>query len=335
MVVLAVLLLAASCSDAKDDGRVTLGLVTHDSFAVSKDVLASFTAQTGIDVKLIQNGDAGAVLNQSIVNKRHPLGDVLFGVDNTFLTRALDADLFLPYAPAALADVPDRYELDAKQHRVTPIDHGDVCVNYDKAKYSTAPTFDALAEDAGDLVVENPATSSPGLAFFLATIAKYGDGGWQDWWRTARKHGVEVDDGWEQAYEQSFSGGSGAGNKPLVVSYSSSPPAEVVFADHPLDDAPTGVVTSTCFQQIEVAGVLRHTKHEAEARKLVDFMLSKRFQEDMPLQMFVFPVLDGARLPSEFTKYAPKVSDPLHLPSAEIDAERDQWIEEWTRIVLG
>jgi thiamine transport system substrate-binding protein len=334
LVLLVACVIAAGCSDAKDDGHVTLRLVTHDSFAVSDDVLHAFTKETGIDVKIVASGDAGAVLNQSIVNRRHPLGDVLFGVDNTFLTRALDADLFLPYSPPALAGVDRAYDLDA-EHRVVPIDHGDVCVNYDKSRYPDPPSsFDDIAKQKGALVVENPATSSPGLAFLLATIAKYGEDGWQAYWRTLRRNGVEVVDGWEQAYEQSFSGGSGAGDKPLVVSYSTSPPAEVVYADPPIDDAPTGVVTSTCFEQIELAGVLRHTKHEAEARRFVDFLLSKRFQEDMPLEMFVFPVLDGARVPDEFTKYAPRVAHPLSLPSDEIDANRDRWIEEWSDIVL-
>ena len=334
---LAVGLVASGCS--KDDGNkpVTLRLFTHDSFAASDAVLRSFTAATGVKVKVVMSGDAGAALNQAIVNKRHPLGDVFFGVDNTFLTRALKADLFEPYASPALAEVPAAYQLDDR-NRVTPIDHGEVCVNYDKAKVGTPPrTFDDLAakDRKGELVVENPATSSPGLAFLLATIARYGEDGWQGYWRKLKANGVEVVNGWEEAYEQSFSGGSGAGDKPLVVSYSTSPPAEVVFAEKPLDDAPTGVMTDTCFGQVEMAGVLRYGKHKAEARKLVDFMLSKRFQEDMPLQMFVFPVVRGARVPVEFTKYAAKVEHPLSIPAKEIDANRERWIGEWTKIVLG
>jgi thiamine transport system substrate-binding protein len=335
---LALSMIAVGCSDDANDGPVTLRLVTHDSFAVSDDVLAEFTDATGINVKIVASGDAGAALNQSIVNRRHPLGDVFFGVDNTFLTRALDADLFVPYAPAALDEVDDRYELDPK-HRVTPIDHGDVCVNYDKEAFpSGAPSTldDLVASPAkGKLVVENPATSSPGLAFLLATIAEYGENGWQGYWKKLRANGVEVANGWEEAYYQSFSGGSGAGDKPLVVSYSTSPPAEVVFADPQPAEAPTGVATSTCFEQVELAGVLRHSKHQAEARKLIDFMLSRRFQEDMPLQMFVFPVLDGAALPDAFVKHAATVDHPLSVPSGDIDRNRERWIEEWTTIVLG
>lgn len=335
---LAVGLVASGCSE-KDSGDkpVTLRLFTHDSFAASDAVMKSFTESTGIKVKIVMSGDAGAALNQAIVNKRHPLGDVFFGVDNTFLTRALKAGIFEPYTSPALDDVPSKYQLDPT-HRVTPIDHGEVCVNYDKAKVGTPPSSldDLTASDRkNELVMENPATSSPGLAFLLATIAKYGESGWQDYWRKLKANGVEVVNGWEEAYEQSFSGGSGKGDKPLVVSYSTSPPAEVVFAEKPLTDAPTGVMTDSCFEQIETAGVLRYGKHKDEARKLVDFMLSRRFQEDMPLQMFVFPVVRGAALPDAFTKYAAKVDHPLSIPAKEIDANRERWIDAWTKIVVG
>jgi len=332
-----VLLPFVACGD--DDGEasdspVTLRLVTHDSFAVSEDVLESFTADTGIEVELVPSGDAGQVVNRSVLNADSPLGDVLFGVDNTFLTRALDADIFVPYESPRLEQVDDRFELD-DERRVTPIDHGEVCVNFDKEMGDPPATFDDLVGRAGDLVVQNPATSSPGLAFLLATIVEYGEDGWQDWWRSAKGAGVTVTSGWEDAYYGAFSGGSGEGDKPLVVSYATSPPVEVVFADPPTDVAPTGVVESTCFEQIEMAGILRGTDHEEEAQQLIDFLLSDELQADIPLQMYVFPVVDGIELPEVFTAHAAVVEDPLTMTPAEIDAGRERWIEEWTSIVLG
>ena len=318
-----------------DAGRpVTLKLVTHDSFAVSEEVLAAFTEESGIEVELVPSGDAGQVVNRSVLNADSPLGDVLFGVDNTFLTRALEADIFVPYESARLAEVDDRFELD-DEYRVTPIDHGEVCVNFDKSAGEPPASFDELRDRAGELVVQNPATSSPGLAFLLATIEEYGEDGWQDWWRAARDAGVTVTSGWEDAYYSAFSGGSGEGDKPLVVSYATSPPAEVVFADPPTDVAPTGVVEATCFEQIEMAGILRGTEHEEEAQQLVDFLLSDELQADIPLQMYVFPVVDGIELPEVFTAHAAVVDDPLSMTPAEIDEGRDRWIDEWTSIVLG
>jgi len=175
-------LLAAACfavttyvaAPASAASSPTITLVTHDSFAVSKSVLAAFTKQTGVKVKVLQSGDAGAALNQVILTKSNPIGDVFFGVDNTFLSRALGAGVFAKYAPAALSKVPDEFQLDPS-HRLTPVDHGDVCINYDKQwfaqkKVAVPKTLEDLTKPAykGLLVVENPATSSPGLAFQLA-----------------------------------------------------------------------------------------------------------------------------------------------------------------------
>lgn len=320
---------------------VTITLVTHDSFAVSDGLLDAFTEDTGIEVKLLQSGDAGTALNQAILTKDDPQGDVFFGVDNTFLTRALDEDLFVPYESAALDEVPEQYVLDP-EHRVTPIDFGDVCINYDREFFTgagAAPpvTLDDLTDPAykDQLVVENPATSSPGLAFVFATISEFGEDGWLDYWSALRANGVLVADDWEDAYYNRFSGSaSGTGDRPLVVSYASSPPAEVAFADPPIDEAPTGVMDQSCFRQIEFAGVLDGTEHEDEAGRLIDFMLSRTFQEDMPLNMFVFPVLPGAGLPEVFVENTTVPADPFEMEPEEIGDGRDRWIREWTSTVL-
>jgi thiamine transport system substrate-binding protein len=318
----------------------TITLVTHDSFAVSKSVLAAFTKQTGVKVKVLQAGDAGAALNQVILTKSNPVGDVFFGVDNTFLSRALTAGVFTKYTPPALAQVPGEYQLDAS-HRLTPVDHGDVCINYDKQwfaekKLAVPATLADLTKPAyrGLLVVENPATSSPGLAFQLATIARFGTGGWQGFWSKLRANDVKVDDGWETAYNGDFTQGTNQGTFPLVVSYASSPPAAVYYSKPQPKTSPIGTMLDSCFRQVEFAGILRGTGHEAAAKQLVDFMLSTRFQEDIPLQMFVFPVRDGTKLPTVFAKFAQVADHPLNVPAAEIGAERDAWIEQWTATVL-
>jgi thiamine transport system substrate-binding protein len=322
------------------DDPTTITLVTHDSFAVSKSILAAFEKDTGITVKVLQAGDAGAALNQVILTESNPIGDVFFGVDNTFLSRALDAGVFAKYAARGLSTVPEEYQLDPS-HRLTPIDHGDVCINYDKQwfaekKLAVPKTLDDLVKPAyqGLLVVENPATSSPGLAFQLATIAKYGDDGWRDYWTKLRANDVKVDDGWESAYDGDFTQGANQGTYPLVVSYASSPPAAVYFSKPRPTTSPIGTMLDSCFRQVEFAGVIKGTEHAAAARKLVDFMLSERFQADIPLQMFVFPVRDGTPLPAVFTKFAEVPEQPLSLRPADISAHRDAWIEQWTDTVL-
>jgi thiamine transport system substrate-binding protein len=318
----------------------TITLVTHDSFAVSKSVLAAFTKQTGITVKVVQAGDAGAALNQVILTKSNPIGDAFFGVDNTFLSRALDAGVFAKYSPTALTQVPTEYQLDTTHH-LTPVDHGDVCINYDKQwfadkKLAVPKTLADLTKPAykGLLVVENPATSSPGLAFQLATIARFGKNGWQAYWSKLRANDVKVDDGWESAYDGDFTQGANPGTYPLVVSYASSPPAAVYYSKPQPKTSPVGTMLDSCFRQVEFAGVLRGSEHTAAAKKLVDFMLTSRFQEDIPLQMFVFPVRDGTKLPAVFAKFAEVAKHPLTLPAAEIGSQRDAWIEQWTNTVL-
>jgi thiamine transport system substrate-binding protein len=319
----------------------TLRIMTHDSFAVSEEVIKSFEAGNNAKVVFLQSGDAGAVLNRAILTKDAPLADLLFGVDNTFLSRALEADIFESYESPMLADIDDTFKLDST-HRATPIDYGDVCINYDKAYFTenNLPVPQSLEdltkpEYVSLLVVENPATSSTGLAFLLATIAHFEDS-YLDFWSALQENGVVVVDGWETAYYTNFSGSSGHGPQPMVVSYGTSPAAEVIFAETPLDDAPTASILGpdTCFRQIEFVGILKGTRQRALAEKFVDFMLSKQFQEDMPLQMFVYPVNPTAALPEEFVKYAQVPSQPATLAPEEIVANRDRWIQEWTDVVL-
>ena len=330
----------ASASAPAGSSGTTITLMTHDSFNVSKSVIRQFTKQTGVKVNVLPSGDAKAAVNQAILTKSNPLGDVFFGVDNTLLSQALGEGLFIPYRSPELDHISKDLRLDPR-NRVSPVDTGDVCLNFDrkyfaKKKLSAPNTLDDLTNPQyrGLLVVENPATSSPGLAFLLATVAKFGPDGWRAYWEKLRDNDVKVVDGWEQAYNTEFSGGAGKGDYPLVVSYASSPPAEVAHA-HPLpSEPPTGAILNTCFRQIEFVGIMKGTAHEKGSKQFVDFMLSDRFQRDLPLQMSVFPARDGTKLPPAFVKFAKVAPTPLSLPPEEIARNRDRWIEEWTNTVV-
>ena len=320
---------------------VTLTLLAHDSFTPTPGIFDAFTAATGIAVEVVQGGDAGQLVTKAVLTSGNPEGDVLWGVDNTLLSRALEADVFSAYETPNTASMDAALLHDIPGHEVTPVDSGDVCINYDIAWFKTnniAPplTLDALTNKqyANLLVVPSALSSSPGLAFFMATIAEFGTDGWQAYWKTLRDNGVMVVDGWTQAYNTEFSGASGKGDRPIVVSYSSSPPAEVIFADPPIDVAPTAVASLTCFEQIEYAGILRGTKHEDEAKLLIDYLTDLTFQNDLPLTQFVFPVHNGAVLPEAFTKYALRPENPLRLEANVIATNRTTWIDEWSAIVL-
>ena len=329
----------ATSSQTVDEGDLagtTVTLLTHDSFALSPATLGAFTESTGISVEQLASGDAGELVALACLTAGEPLGDVLFGIDNTFLQRGLDCGVFEPYESPGLAGVPDHFELDS-EHRVTPIDFGDVCLNYWIDSFDGSPPPPASLDDlinpayAGMLVVQSPETSSPGLAFLLATIARYGEG-WEDYWAALRENGVSVAAGWEDAYYGEFV--SGGGDRPIVVSYASSPPAEVIFADPPVDEPPTGVVTASCYRQIEFAGVLAGADNAGGARALIDFMLTPTFQNDVPLNMFVFPVISGATLPGVFAEHAEIADDPFILEPSQVEAQRNAWTDRWVEIVL-
>ncbi len=327
------------------DGE-TVVLVTHDSFSISEDVLLQFEDETGITVEILRSGDAGQIVNQSILSKNNPLGDVLYGVDNTFLSRALKAEIFVPYESPALEFIAEDLQLD-DEFRVTPVDIGDVCLNYDVAYFedNNLDLPESLAdltepEYADLLVVENPATSSPGLAFMLATVAEFGTEGdytFLDYWDALRENGVLVVDGWSEAYYGEFSApGRDTGTRPLIVSYASSPPVEVYFSDPIPEEAVTGAIVADnmCFRQIEFVGVLDGANNPEGAQQFVDFMLSKTFQEDIPLNMFVFPVLEDAELPDVFVEFAEIPENPAIVDYELIDENREEWIQSWTEVML-
>ena len=332
-------LLLAGCGPK---GPVTLTIMTHDSYQATESVITAFEQANNVKVVFLKSGDAGAALNKAILTKDAPLADVFYGVDNTFLSRALDSGIYEIYASPLLAQIPIEFKLDP-QNRALPVDYGDVCINYDKAWFAThslpvPATLEDLVkpEYKNMLVVENPATSSPGLVFLLATVKHFGADNYLGYWKSLRDNGVAVVDGWETAYYTNFSGSSGHGPQPLVVSYASSPAAEVVYATTPLTDSPIGSILGpdTCFRQIEFVGILKGTGHPALAQKFVDFMLGQQFQEDMPLQMYVYPVNPAAILPEAFVKYAQVPEQPARLDPAIIAANRDKWIADWTDTVL-
>jgi thiamine transport system substrate-binding protein len=296
-------------------GSITL--VTYDSWSLPKKLMTQFTAQTGITVKVVTNGDAGQLTNKLVLTAGNPLGDVAFGVDNTFASRATSAGVF-----------------DGGADGLTPVDHSAVCVNVDDAWFADhqlappASLDDLIDPRYKDLfVTSGAATSSPGMAFLLATIAAYGDG-WQDYWKKLVANGAEVVDGWNQAYEVEFTQGGGNGTKPIVLSYDSDPAFTVSHGT-----TTTSALLDTCFGQTEYAGVLAGAENPEGAQKFVDWLLSPDVQKALPTSMYVFPVVDGTPLPKSWAKFVVQPTSPLEVDPDEIDAHRDEWLQQWQDIV--
>lgn len=327
------ILLAGCSAPPAEDAPPALVLVTHDSFALSEGTLEEFTDETGVVVDVQAAGDAGELVNKLVLTKDSPLGDVVFGIDNTFASRAADNGVLEKYVSDDVTDAEAAYLLPEASggEYLTPIDSGDVCVNVDHEWFAEAgipepATLDDLVDPAyeGLLVVEAANSSSPGLAFLLATIAAYGDG-WPDYWSALIDNQVKIAASWSDAYYVDFSGPSSEGDRPLVVSYASSPPAES-------PPGSTGVLLDTCFRQTEYAGVIAGTEHPEEARQLVDFLFSPTVQNDIPENMYVFPVNSAAELPESWAEYAEIATDPYEIDPGEIDANRERWIAEWAAI---
>ena len=319
--VVAVIACSSSSSNSSIDATPNeVTLLAYDAFTPQEGIFDAFTAATGAKVKVVTGGDSGVLISKAILTAGTPEGDVLWGLDNTLLSRAQKAELLTSYEP---------------------VDTGDICVNYDKrwfASRNIAPPTSledlALPAYKNLLVVQDPVASSPGLGFLLGTIAHFGVDKWQNYWKSLKENGVRVSPDWTSAYTIDFSGSSGKGKYPLVISYGSSPPAEVLYAEKPIDTPPTAVIEPTCFRQTEYVGALRGTRNPNLAVQLISYLLDVPFQESMPLSLFVFPVNKKAALPELFTKFAVAPKNPLTLDPTDIEKNRDAWLNSWREIIL-
>jgi thiamine transport system substrate-binding protein len=330
----------ASCSlggttdQSAAPGR-TVVVATHDSWAMSRSVLRKFTKETGYTVKIEPNGDVGQLTNKLVLTKGAPIADMTYGIDNTFASRAVDQGILVDYSPPGQPASAASYALpDPKEARqLTPVDYGDVCVNIDDVwfrKHGRQPprTLADLTRPAykGLFVTPGATTSSPGLAFLLATIARYGDH-WTAYWKRLMANQTKITAGWDDAYEVDFTAGGGNGDRPIVLSYDSSPPFTIPKGGH---RPTTSALLDTCFRQVEYAGVLKGANDPAGAKAFVRFMTERPFQEALPENMYVFPVDAKATLPPAWARWAKVPTHPFSVPPAEIAAKRDVWLRTWS-----
>lgn len=322
--------------DGDEPAPTTVRVVTHDSFNVSEGLIETFEAESGYTLELSAPGDAGSLVNQLILTKDSPLGDAAYGVDNSFASRAIGEDVFADYTSPALPVAAEEY-LVGGGDSLTPVDVGDVCLNIDTEWFddNDVPAPQSLADlidpDYADLlVVTHPANSSPGLAFLLATIGEFGDD-WTQYWADLRDNGLLVVDSWSSAYSEEFSGSVGQGPRPIALSYSTSPAFEVDEDGR----APTEALLSSCFRQVEYAGVLAGADNPDGAQSFIDFLLSDEVQADIPGEMFMYPVNPDIELPQEWVQWAPLADEPIEVDPLEIDANREEWIQTWSETVIG
>lgn len=342
VLVTATLALMTSCSDDAGTGegdqeRHEVVVITYDSYVLPKDAAKDFEERTGAKIVLVEAGDSADMLTGALLSAGSPEGDVIFGIDNMLASRALNSDLLEPVDPSIWERVPTRYRLDDDVDRLVAIDHGEVCLNvdaewFDEHDIDPPTTLEDLTEPeyAGLTVLSSPVTSGPGMAFLVGTVAQFGEDGWGDYWRALADNDVMIRPGWSDAYYTDYT--VSGGGRPIVLSYASSPPAEVFFSEGQRSEPASTVMGASCVAQVEYAGVLRGTANTILAEDLIRTMLDRDWQEQLPFANFVYPVTD-VDLPSEFTKWAPPVEDPLELPASTVAANRERWIDEWRSIM--
>ena len=305
-------LVLAGCAPASDEKSVVL--VTHDSFAMSDELIAKFEEESGYELKLLRAGDAGEMTNKLILTKDQPIGDAVFGIDNALKGLAQEKGL-----------------LDGKPQAIS---FGDVCLNLDidwfasRGKSEPASLQDLVLPEFKKLtVLSNPATSSPGMAFLSTTIAVFGEQGYLGYWQQLKANQVKIVAGWEDAYFTEFSGSSGKGKYPIVLSYSSSPAFEI--RDN--GKSQTRSIRTDCYRQTEFAGVLANAKNSPGAEALIEFLKGKDFQAGLPDAMYVYPIDESVELPETWETFAPAA---LTLVGEELDVagNRETWLKAWSEL---
>ncbi len=342
LVLPALLVLMSSCSlvggddDKADDGSTAteVVLVTHESFVLPDELVAEFEQESGFDLTVKASGDAGALTNKLVLSKDNPTGDVAFGVDNTFASRALDEGVFAR-TDAERASGAREYDLEGDgADYLVPVDTGSVCMNVDTTHFTEAGSAPESLEDLTKpefkdlLVLPGATTSSPGLAFLLTTIAAFGDD-WPAYWEDLLANGAKVTEGWSDAYQVDFTQGGGGGDRPIVLSYDSSP----AFTIDESGQSTTKALLDTCFRQVEYAGVLAGAENPDGAAALIEFLETTEVQEALPDAMYVFPVDANAKLPSAWADFAVRPVEPWSVDPDEIAANRDEWLTEWSDLV--
>jgi thiamine transport system substrate-binding protein len=326
------LLLLADTASATPvaEPEAELVIYAYDSFVAEWGpaplVIPKFEKAQGVEVRVISVGDAGQVLNRAILEKEKPQADILVGIDNNMLSRALEEDVLQPYRSPNLDTIPRELVFDAT-HAVTPFDYGYFAFVYDSKVLQEPP---ASLEELTDsrfrrrIIVQDPRTSSPGLGFLLWTIAVYGEQ-YLEYWQRLQPNLLTITDGWDTAYGMFTSG-----EAPLVLSYTTSPAYHVEYEQ--TERYRALLFEEGNYRQIEGMGILKGAPHPSLARRFIDFILSEEFQSEIPLTNWMYPVDPGVATPDSF-RFAPKPERSLQLPADQIRANRDRWINAWVKQV--
>jgi thiamine transport system substrate-binding protein len=319
-------------SETESPKEQELVVYTYDSFVswgLANATIPKFEEKYGVKVKLITLGDAGEVLNRLILEKDNPRADVVIGIDNNLIAKAIESGVLEPFKPSNIDVVPQELIFDPTYH-VVPFDYGFIAVVYRKDEVKNPPqSFEDLLkpEWSKSLIVEDPRTSSTGAAFLLWTIAVYGDPGYLYFWEKLKPNIYTITKGWDSGWEM-----WDKGEAPLFVSYATDP-AYSAYAGGKEPNIGAIIFKEGGYPQIEGIGLVKGAKHKELAQKFIEFVLSEEFQKEIPLTNWMFPANKNAPLPEVF-KYAVKPDKIVTLDPKEIEKNYSRWLEEWTKLMV-
>ncbi|MDR1033305.1 MAG: thiamine ABC transporter substrate-binding protein [Bifidobacteriaceae bacterium] len=339
--VFALILSVSACQNADNsiaNDQVTL--LAYDSFQISDETIAQIKSETGYALNVITAGNAGELASRVILSAGEPEGDLVYGIDSLNTEKITAASALADYNIGALPKLKSAVDAGFSK-QLMPVDYGFVCVNADKQYFADSElalpdSLDKLAEPeyAARFVAINPTTSSPGRAFFIKTVDKYGENGWKDYWLKLKAGGVRIASSWSDAYEVDYSVTAG-GAYPLMVSYSTSP-ADTV--DDATNQSKAVAIPETCTAQTEYAGVLKGAKNETGANKVLEFLLQTDFQNSIGSEMYMYPVNADANVPADWEKFAPEPDSEYtktNLSTKTVSDNYDKWLEEWNELQIG
>jgi thiamine transport system substrate-binding protein len=329
--IILLILLSFNCAE-KDENSNSDEIVVYayDSFfsdwGPGPIIIPKFEELTGYKVRAISLGDAQEVLNRAILEKDNPKADVIIGIDNNMLSKALKAEVLSSYQSHNLDKIDESLIFD-KTYNVSPYDYGFFSIIYDTEKIDTPPSSmeELLSPNFEDkIILMDPRTSSPGLGFLLWTIDIYGDN-FTGYWEKLLSNVLTITDGWSSGY-----GLFTSGEAPMVLSYTTSPAYHVEYED-------TNRYQAVIFEegnyiQIEGAGIIKNCPNRKGAETFIDFLLSEGFQKEVALTNWMFPVNTSLPLPESFD-YALKPEKSLQIDYMEIEDNLSSWIDEWLKVV--
>ncbi|MFP4382961.1 MAG: thiamine ABC transporter substrate binding subunit [Spirochaetia bacterium] len=317
--------------DETDDGNGGLVIYAYDSFVSEWGpgpvVIPIFEEKYGIDVTLLSMGDAGQVLSRAVLEKDNPQADIILGIDNNLLPRALKEGVLAQYRSPRMDAVPEKLDLSPDGY-LTPFDYGYFAVIYDSERIENPPvSMDDLADErfSNSLILMDPRTSSPGLGFFLWVISEYGEQGYLEYFRKLEASILTVTEGWDSGY-----GLFTQGEAPLVLSYTTSPAYHVEYEN--TDRYRAAVFPEGHYMQIEGLGITAGAKNREAAELFIDFALSAEFQSVIPLTNWMFPVVPGISLPESYD-YAPRPEESILLDPEQLETPLDNLIRSWVTMM--